>query len=131
MKKIILLLALPCLLISVNAQDGTPRKSKVSQAAASINQKSQKINEASNQVLNEAQQTAGNIQSTLNNAKAVIKIFEPMLRLRLRKAPATTEAISAPNATPSGSTENTTSVYSNNPVPVTTPVSQEPATVNS
>lgn len=87
-KKISLLLV-PVFFISLSvfAQD-QPRKSKAVKAAEKVNQKSREINEASNQVLNETQQMAGNVQQTARNVKAVISIFEPILRFRLKKAQA-------------------------------------------
>jgi hypothetical protein len=68
----------------VNAQE-QPKKPKVVKTAEKINQKTQKASEASNEVVNQSQQTAANVQNVVNNAKAVIKIFEPILRFRLKK----------------------------------------------
>jgi hypothetical protein len=62
-----------------------PKKPKVLKTAEKINQKTQKASEASNEVVNQSQQTAANVQNVVNNAKAVIKIFEPILRFRLKK----------------------------------------------
>lgn len=66
---------------------GQPPKPKVVKNAEKVNQKSKEASEASNQVLNESQQVAGNVQNVVNNAKTVIKIFEPILRFRLKKNP--------------------------------------------
>lgn len=68
----------------VNAQE-QPKKPKVVKTAEKVNQKTQKASEASNEVVNQSQQTAANVQNVVNNAKAVIKIFEPILRFRLKK----------------------------------------------
>ncbi|HMO34046.1 MAG TPA: hypothetical protein PKE07_13715 [Lacibacter sp.] len=50
-----------------------------------MNQKTKDASEASNQVVSESQQVAGNVQNVVTNAKAVVKIFEPILRFRLKK----------------------------------------------
>ncbi len=63
----------------------TEKKSKVVKTTEKINQQTQKISEASNEVVNQSQQTSANVQNAVNNAKAVIKIFEPILRFRLKK----------------------------------------------
>lgn len=83
-----------CLLVIVllfstalaNAQEPT-KKPKVVKTAEKANQKTKAASDASNQVVNESQQVAGNVQNVVNNAKTVIKIFEPILRFRLKKKP--------------------------------------------
>lgn len=70
---------------SVAQAQESNRKSGAVKTAEKANKKSADIQAASNQVLNESQQVAGNVQQTVNNAKAVVKIFEPILRFRLRK----------------------------------------------
>lgn len=79
-----LLLFVIASLVETEAQEPA-KKSGVVKTAEKVNKKSADINAASNQVLNESQQVAGNIQQTVNNVKAVIKVFEPILRFRLRK----------------------------------------------
>lgn len=44
-----------------------------------------KINEASKQAATEAQRLSENVQNIVQNTKTIIKIFEPIVRLRLRK----------------------------------------------
>jgi hypothetical protein len=69
----------------VSTAQEQPKKPKVVKTAEKVNQKTQKASEASNEVVNQSQQTAANVQNVVNNAKAVIKIFEPILRFRLKK----------------------------------------------
>lgn len=88
MKQISLLLLNFVIVCSLTAQETPPpKKPKVVKTTEKINQKTQKVSEASNEVVNQTQQTAGNVQNVANNVKAVIKIFEPVLRFRLKKKP--------------------------------------------
>lgn len=77
--------AVAMLVVLFTTAQEQPKKPKVVKAAENVNQKTQKVSEVSNEVLNQTQQTANNVQNALNNAKAVIKIFEPILRFRLKK----------------------------------------------
>lgn len=88
--------------IDVVAQEAPPQKKpKVVKTAEKVNQKTKEASNASNQVVNESQQVAGNVQNVVNNAKAVIKIFEPILRFRLKKNQQTTsDGVSAGNTVP-------------------------------
>lgn len=83
-KKTILLTLVLTASFAASAQE-QPKKPRVVKTAEKVNQKTQKASEASNEVVNQSQQTASNVQNVVNNAKAVIKIFEPILRLRLKK----------------------------------------------
>ena len=85
MKHILFLITFLSATVLMYAQETPPKKSKVVKTSEKVNQKTQKISEASNEVVNQSQQTAGNVQNVVNNAKAVVKIFEPILRFRLKK----------------------------------------------
>jgi len=65
----------------INAQE-PPSKTKVEKTTESINQK---VNDLSTKATNQAQQITGTAQNVIGNAKAIIKIFEPILRFRLKK----------------------------------------------
>jgi hypothetical protein len=73
------------MMILITTAQEPPKKPKVVKTAEKVNQKTQKASEASNEVVNQSQQAAGNVQNMVNNAKTVIKIFEPILRFRLKK----------------------------------------------
>ncbi|MFY7841039.1 MAG: hypothetical protein ACOVP7_12230 [Lacibacter sp.] len=98
MKKIVLLLIIAGTGAAAFAQEPA-KKPKVVKAAEKVNQKTQKVSDASNEVVNQTQQTAGNVQNVVNNAKAVIKIFEPILRFRLKKKTATEQQNNQPPVT--------------------------------
>ena len=66
------------------AQEGQ-KKSGVVKTSEKINQTSAKLSEQSAQVANEFSQASVNIQTAVNNAKMALKVFEPILKLRLRK----------------------------------------------
>ena len=99
----------------VIAQETPTKKPKVVKTAEKINQKTQKASEASNEVVNQSQQTASNVQNVVNNAKTIIKIFEPILRFRLKKKP--TDA-------GSGTTVADGTVTQPAPEPVVTPIGE-------
>jgi hypothetical protein len=69
---------------SVYAQEN-PKKSGVVKTSEKINQASSKISEQSAMVAQEATQASLNIQTAITNAKMALKVFEPILKLRLRK----------------------------------------------
>lgn len=83
--KCFLLLLAGIMMQTVLAAQEPARKSGAVKAAESVNKKSRELTEASNQVLNESQQVAANIQQAVSNVKAVVKVFEPILRFRLKK----------------------------------------------
>jgi hypothetical protein len=83
-----------------SAAQEQPKKPKVVKASEKINQKTQKASEVSNEVVNQSQQTAANMQNVVNNAKVVIKIFEPILRFRLKKQNTTAPTDVTVNNTP-------------------------------
>ncbi|MFN8250952.1 MAG: hypothetical protein U0V75_03640 [Ferruginibacter sp.] len=86
MKRIYITIAVVLFAAVLHAQEQPAgKKSTVVKAAEKANQQSRKISDASGQVANEAQQVAGNMQTAVSNVKSVIKIFEPILRFRLKK----------------------------------------------
>jgi hypothetical protein len=83
--KKIMPVAIALLPVLVTAAQDQPKKSKVVKTAEKVNKTTQQVSEASNEVVNQTQQVAGNVQNMVNNAKTIIKIFEPILRFRLKK----------------------------------------------
>lgn len=83
------------------------RKPGAVKTAEKASKKSADLQATSNQVLNESQQAAANVQQTVNNAKSVIKVFEPILKFRLRKK--STEATTATDAGSATSTDSQSS----------------------
>jgi hypothetical protein len=92
MKHILFLISLIVSFTYSIGQDTQVKKSKIVKASEKINEQSQKASDASAQVVNQSQQAAANMQQVAANAKTVIRIFEPILRLRLKKKPATENA---------------------------------------
>ncbi|MBX9782177.1 MAG: hypothetical protein K2X48_02685 [Chitinophagaceae bacterium] len=111
LKQVIVVAIVLFVALETTAQE-QPKKPKVVKTAEKVNQKTQKASEASNEVENQSQQTAANVQNVVNNAKAVIKIFEPILRFRLKK-----QTITAP----------TDVAVNNTPFPPNPPAEQQPA----
>ena len=100
MKQALLCTFCICLLVislPLTAQEPA-KKSKAVKTAETANQKSREISEASGQIMNESQQVASNVQQTVANAKAVVKIFEPILRFRLKKKAASESPVASAEA---------------------------------
>lgn len=102
------------LLLSVlmtRAQE-TQTKSKTAKATEKV---TQKANEISNDAVNQSQQIAGAAKNVISNAKAIINIFEPILRFRLKKK--SNETLSGqPGNEVTGSSQSDTNNSSINPV---------------
>jgi hypothetical protein len=62
-----------------------PAKQAAGKTLEKANNTATKINEASKQAATDAQRISENVQGIVQNAKTIIKIFEPIVRLRLRK----------------------------------------------
>ncbi len=68
------------------AQNPPPAKTnKAMKASEDVNKKTEEIKNSSDAMNQQVQQASGNMQATSNNAKAVVQVFEPILRLRLKK----------------------------------------------
>lgn len=85
------------------------QSSKVTQASEKVKNETQKVVQQSQQISNDAAVIGQNIEQIISNAKMAAKVFEPILKLRLRKKPNTTGQES------SGMTENGS--YVSNPTP--------------
>ncbi len=87
----------------------TTKTSKPVKASEDLNRKSEELNRNSDAINQQTQQTSANMQATANNVKAIIKVFEPILRLRLKKqgTTASDEGNSGQNDQATWPTENT------------------------
>ncbi|MBK8448766.1 MAG: hypothetical protein IPO78_14900 [Saprospiraceae bacterium] len=92
-----LILILCALVQKSNAQESAAKKTagqKAVKTTEKISQKSMEIQQES-ALMNQNMQTAGvQVKSTVQNVKSIIKIFEPILRLRLKKS---SNSMDAPN----------------------------------
>lgn len=66
------------------------QSSKVMQASEKLKNETQKVVQQSQQISSEAVAIGQNIEQIISNAKMAAKVFEPILKLRLRKKPNTT-----------------------------------------
>jgi hypothetical protein len=79
------------------AQNPPPAKNnKAIKASEDVNKKTEEIKTSSDAMNQQVQQASGNMQATANNAKLVVQVFEPILRLRLKKQ----AAVSSPEMNP-------------------------------
>lgn len=79
-----------CLLLWVATAFGQ-QTSKVTQASEKVKSETEKVVQQSQQISNDAAVVGQNIELIISNAKMAAKVFEPILKLRLRKKPNTHE----------------------------------------
>jgi hypothetical protein len=89
MKKLFFQYCFTFLLVSLaNGQ----QSSKVNQASEKVKNETQKVVQQSQQIGNDAALTGQNIEQIISNAKIAARVFEPILKLRLRKKMPTSAA---------------------------------------
>ncbi len=111
-------------LFSMTCLQALPQEAKPAprlvKSAEKVNQQSQKAAEASASVVDQAQQTANNVNQVAANVKTIVKIFEPILRFRLKKKTGTNEGNNSAETVAPTSTETADTGTSNSQLPAAT-----------
>lgn len=71
--------------LSFSQNQPAPKTNKPVKVTENVNKASEDVKNSSDAMNQQVQQASGNMQATANNAKAVVQVFEPILRLRLKK----------------------------------------------
>ncbi len=80
-----------CLLLCLPLTAQAPKKSEPVKAAERVNEATRQVAEQTAQTTEQINQAAANLQQAAANIKESIQVFEPILRLRLRKGDAATQ----------------------------------------